>query len=86
MSEYQDILKRLEPERIAIINDCINRIQNKNEMEIIGIVTDAAKRFSASGRPMSDDERKALIYAMRDNLEGDQKKKFNVILNMMGMK
>lgn len=87
MSEsYKKILERLEPERVAVINRCIQKIQNKNEMEVLALVTEAAKEFSSAGKPMSSDERKALIYAMRDNLQGDQQKRFDVILNMVGMK
>lgn len=83
---YEDILKNMEPERVEIINRCITKIQGKNEMEIIGLITGAAKEFTSAGRPMSENERKALIYAMRENLPPDQKKKFDVILNMMGIK
>lgn len=82
---YDDILKTLEPERIAIIDECISKIQGKSEMEVVNIVTDAAKKFSSTGKPMTSDERKALIYAMREKLETDQRKKFDIILNMIGM-
>jgi len=82
---YEHILKNLEPERVAIINECISKIQGKNEMEILNIVTEAAKRFGSMGKPMSSEERKALIYAMREKLEGEQRKKFDMILSMVGM-
>lgn len=83
---YEDILKGLEPERVDIINRCISKIQGKNEMEILGIVTEAAKEFTSAGKAMSSDERKALIYAMKENLAPEQRKKFDTILNMLGMK
>lgn len=82
---YENILKGLEAERVNIINECISKMQGKNEMEIINIVTDAAKKFNSTGRLMSSEEKKALIYAMREKLEGEQRKKFDIILNMVGM-
>lgn len=87
MSEtYEDILKNIEPERVEIINRCIQKIQGKKEIEMIGLITEAAKEFNSAGRTMSVDEKKALIYAMRENLPPDQKKKFDSILNMIGIK
>lgn len=83
---YEDILKNIEPERVEIINRCIQKIQGKKEIEMIGLITEAAKEFNSAGRSMSADEKRALIYAMRENLPSDQKKKFDAILNMIGIK
>lgn len=86
MDEYQEILKRLEPERVEIINRCISKLQGKSDMEVLSIVTEAAKEFNSAGKRMSDDERKALIYAMRSKLDGNNLKMFDYILTMMKMK
>ncbi len=81
-----DIFKNLEPERINIINECIEEMQGKNEMEVLAIVTKALKKFNMSGKPMSNDERNILISSMRSSLPSEHQKKFDMVLGMMGIK
>jgi hypothetical protein len=84
--DYREVLKDIEPERLEIIDRCIGKIQGKSDKEIIAVITEAAKEFNLSGRPITAAEQKVLIGTMRDNLQPEQKKKFDIIINMMGIK
>jgi hypothetical protein len=84
--DYREVLKDIEPERLEIIDRCIAKIQGKSDKEIIAVITEAAKEFNLSGRPITASEQKVLIGTMREHLQPEQKKKFDIIINMMGIK
>lgn len=84
--DYKEILKDIEPKRLEIIDRCISKMQGKNDKEIISIITEAAKEFNQTGRPITASEQRVLVGTLRDNLEPEQRKKFDIILNMMGIK
>jgi len=84
--DYKEILKDIEPERLEIINRCISKIQGKSDTEVISVFTEAAKEFNKSGRAITAAEQKVLLGTMRESLQPEQRKKFDIITSMMGIK
>lgn len=81
----QDVFKNIEPERIEMFKQFVNKVQGKNMNEVMMEFMSFYKKMP-KGREFSREEKDALISAIYSNLSSSDRVKFNSILSLMGHK
>ena len=83
----EDIFERnefkcIEKEKIDLIKKIASQVKGKSAMEAMTIFMTYQDKLS-EGRPLSDLEKAAVIMALKDGMTEAEKKKFNMVMNMI---
>ncbi|NLK20679.1 MAG: hypothetical protein GX308_01050 [Epulopiscium sp.] len=81
----KDVLSGLDPDMLQEVNDVMNNLKGKSEVEVLETLIKLSAQKKNSGKKLTKEQNKALLEAMRESLPFNQRKKFDALLKITEM-
>lgn len=72
----------LGKEKIAFLKELAQKSKGKSPMELMAMFEQYQNKFS-QGKPLQEEEKKAILIAIRESLDDSEKKRFDYVVNML---
>ena len=79
-----EAFKNIEPRKLEIIKRVVEEASGKTSEQALNIFLDNMQALS-QGKPLTPNERNAVILAITSNMTDSEKRKFNQIMNVIQM-
>lgn len=80
-----DVFKSLGEDKILLLREIAERIKGKSAMDAMAVIGAYQSKLSA-GKPLSDEERKAILAVIRQSMTKEEQQKLDYVLTAIGMK
>ncbi len=77
-----DAFKCIEKEKLCVMVEISKKINGKTPMEALDIIISYKDKLSG-GRPLSEQEKNAIMEILMENLQGEEKQRFVESVNML---
>lgn len=72
----------IDPKKLAVMKQIAQQTKGKNPLEIVDLFSKHAEELS-EGKPLSAEEKNALLYVMRQSISEQERKAFDELLDML---
>lgn len=72
----------IDPKKLEIMKQIAQQAKGKNPLEIVNLFSKHAEEFS-EGKPLSAEEKNALLQVMRQSMSEQERKTFDELLGML---